>query len=284
MKFGVMMFPTDYSIDPVTLAREVEARGFESLFFPEHTHIPTSRRTPWPGGAELPKEYSHTYDPFVALAAAAVATERLRLGTGVCLVVEHDPITLAKAVASLDLLSGGRFIFGVGAGWNLEEMENHGTYPRRRWTLFRERILALKEIWTKDEAEFHGKMVDFDPIWSWPKPVQKPHPPIYVGGDGPHVLQRVVEYGDAWMPIPLRSEAPLSERVQELQRLAAAAGRGPIPVTVYGAIPRPEVISHYAEIGVERCVLWLAPAPREEAIPQLDRYAELIESIARAGA
>ncbi len=284
MKFGVIMFATDYAVDPVTLAREVEARGFDSLFFPEHTHIPASRRTPWPGGAELPREYSHILDPFVALAAAAVATEKLLLGTGVCLVVERDPITLAKEVASLDLLSGGRVIFGVGAGWNIEEMENHGTDPKRRWTLLRERVLALKEIWSKEEAEFHGKLVDFDPIWSWPKPLQKPHPPVYVGGDGPHALQRVVEYGDAWMPIPIRSQVPLSERMGRLQGLAAEAGRGPIPVTVYGTLPRPEVVNHYAEIGVDRCVFWLPAGTEGEVIPHLDRYAELAAGVARAGA
>ena len=280
MKFGVTMFPTDYAIGPAELARAVEERGFESLFFPEHTHIPTSRRTPWPGGAELPREYSHTLDPFVASTAAAVATERLRIGTGICLVIERDPITLAKEVASLDFISGGRFLFGIGGGWNLEEMENHGTDPDRRWKLLRERIQAMKAIWTEDEAEFHGRFVDFDPVWSWPKPVQKPHPPIVVGGSGPHTLQRVVEYGDGWMPILGRDQAPLSERIAELNRLAAEAGRGDIPVSVYGAPTRPEVIEHYAEIGVERCVFFLPPAPAAEVLPLLDRHAELAKSFA----
>ncbi|MFB3053621.1 MAG: LLM class F420-dependent oxidoreductase, partial [Dehalococcoidia bacterium] len=220
MKFGVTMFPTDYSISPAELAGAVEERGFESLFFPEHTHIPASRRTPWPGGADLPREYSHTLDPFVALSAAATATERLRIGTGICLVVERDPITLAQEVASLDFISGGRFLFGIGGGWTLEEMENHGADPARRWKLLRERVLAMKAIWAEDEAEFHGRFVNFDPIWSWPKPVQKPHPPILVGGSGPHTFQRVVEYGDAWMPIAGRDETPLSERIAELNRLA----------------------------------------------------------------
>ena len=189
MKFGVTMFPTDYAIGPAELAGAVEEHGFESLFFPEHTHIPTSRRTPWPGGAELPREYSRTLDPFVALSAAATATERLRIGTGICLVVERDPITLAQEVASLDFISGGRFLFGIGGGWNLEEMENHGTDPAQRWKLLRERVLAMKAIWAEDEAEFHGRFVNFDPIWSWPKPVQEPHPPILVGGSGPHTFQ-----------------------------------------------------------------------------------------------
>jgi probable F420-dependent oxidoreductase len=258
----------------------VEERGFESLFVPEHTHIPTSRRTPWPGGADLPREYSHTLDPFVALSAAAAVTERIRVGTGICLVIERDPITLAKEVASLDFISGGRFLLGIGGGWNLEEMENHGTDPDQRWKLLRERVQAMKAIWTGDEAEFHGRLVNFDPVWSWPKPAQKPHPPVIVGGDGPHTLRRVVEYGDGWMPIPGRGPTSLSDRIAELNRLAAEAGRGDIPVTVYGAPARPEVIGHYAEIGVERCVFFLPPAPAEDVLPLLDRYAELAESFA----
>ncbi len=280
MKFGIVMFPTDYSIGSAQLARAVEERGFESLFFPEHTHIPTSRRTPWPGGAELPRDYSHTLDPFVAAGAAAAVTTSLRIGTGVCLVIERDPITLAKEVASIDFLSGGRFLFGIGAGWNEEEMENHGTDPAQRWKLLRERVLAMKAIWTEDEAEFHGRFVNFDPIWSWPKPVQKPHPPIVVGGDGPHALQRVLEYGDEWMPIPGRGEIPLPERIAELNRFAREAGRGPIPVSIYGTLPQPDVIQGYAEAGVERCIFWLPSTPAEEALPFLDRWAELAKSFA----
>jgi probable F420-dependent oxidoreductase len=280
MKFGITMFPTEYSIGPAALARAVEERGLESLLFTEHTHIPTSRRTPWPSGDELPREYSHTLDPFVALSAAATATEHLLIGTGICLVIERDPITLAKEVASLDFISRGRFLFGIGGGWNQEEMENHGTNPARRWKLLRERILAMKAIWTQDESEFHGQFVNFDPIWSWPKPVQKPHPPILVGGDGPRTLQRVVEYGDGWMPIPGRGQTPLSERIAELNRLAAEAGRGRIPVSIWGAPSRPDVIQHYAELGVERCLFRLPSAPREEVLPLLDRYAELANSFA----
>jgi probable F420-dependent oxidoreductase len=280
MKFGVTMFPTEYSIGPAELARAVEERGFESLFFPEHTHIPTSRRTPWPGGAELPREYSRTLDPFVALTAAAAATEKLLIGTGVCLVIERDAITLAKEVASLDFVSGGRFLFGIGAGWNLEEMEDHGTNPAQRWKLMREQILAMKAIWSHDEAEFHGQFVNFDPIWSWPKPVQKPHPPILLGGDGPHALQRVVEYGDGWIPIPVVLQSPLSERIAELNRLAAEAGRARIPVSIWGTPSRPEVIQHYADLGAERCVFLLPPAPEEQVIPLLDRYAEAASGFA----
>ena len=231
MKFGTLMFPTEYSIDPVSLGKAVEERGFDSIFFPDHTHIPASRRTPWPGGTELPKEYYNCYDVFTALTAVAVTSPKLLVGTGVCLIMERDPIQTANEIASIDLLSGGRFIFGVGGGWNEEEMENHGTDPKRRFKVMRERIEAMKEIWTKDEAEYHGEFVNFDPIWSWPKPVQKPHPPIYVGGDGPNTLKRVVAYGDAWMPIPGRGEVPMSEKIKQLQQMAADAGRGPIPVT-----------------------------------------------------
>jgi len=284
MKFGITMFPTDYAIDPVTLGRAVEERGFDSLWFPEHTHIPASRRSPWPAGADLPKEYWHTHDPFVALGAVAAVTERLLLCTGICLVIERDPITLAKEVASLDLISGGRVILGVGGGWNLEEMENHGTDPDKRWRVMRERILAMKEIWTKDNPEYHGKHVEFDPIWSWPKPVQQPHPPIYVGGMGPHTLQRVIHYGDAWMPIPMPGDTSLGDRIQKLQQMAEAAGRRPIPVTTFGVMARPEIIAQLADIGIERCVLWLPPVPEAEAIPILDRHAELAHSLATAGA
>src|SRR4051794_6543777 len=184
LQFGLAMFPTDYAIDPVALGRLAEERGFESLWFPEHTHIPSERATPYPAGGDLPQEYWHTYDPFGALSAVAATTERLKVGTGICLIVERDPITTAKEVASLDLLSGGRFLFGIGAGWNREEMANHGTDPRTRFTLMRERVEAMKAIWTQDEAEYHGRLVDFDPIWSWPKPVQQPHPPVLVGGNG----------------------------------------------------------------------------------------------------
>ena len=284
MKYGVLMFPTDYAIPPADLARHVEAHGFESLWFPEHTHIPASRKTPWPGGAPLPQEYWHTIDLFVALGAAAAATTTLNLGSGICLVVERDPITLAKEVASIDFISNGRFLFGVGGGWNVEEMENHGTDYGTRWTLMKERIEAMKEIWTKDDAEYHGKFVNFDAVWSFPKPVQKPHPPVYVGGDGERTLQRVVKYGDAWMPIPGRSEKPLGEKMKDLNALAADAGRGPIPVTVYGALPRPEVINHFAEIGVDRCIFWLSPAQESEVLPQLERYQQIAREVATAGA
>src|SRR5436305_1302593 len=196
MKIGIAMFPTDYSITPSDLGQAVEERGFESLWFPEHTHIPTSRKSPWPGGPNLPDVYKQALDPFMALTAAAVATKRIKLATGICLVVERDPIHLAKHVASLDYLSGGRFIFGIGGGWNAEEMANHGTDFKKRWRVLRERVLAMKEIWTKEEAEFHGEFVNFDKIWCSPKPVQKPHPPIFMGGDGETTFDRVAEFCD----------------------------------------------------------------------------------------
>jgi len=284
MKFGVVIFPTDYSIDPVSIAKEVEARGFDSLWFPEHTHIPVSRRTPWPGGADLPQEYWHTYDPFIALTAAAMVTEKIRLGTGISLVMEHDPIVLAKTIASVDNISNGRFNFGVGGGWNEEEMENHGTDPKRRFKVLRERIEAMKAIWANDEAEYHGEFVDFDPIWSWPKPVQKPNPPVYVGGNGEHTLKRVIKYGDAWMPIAMRGGKPLSEAIPELQQMAQEAGRGRIPVGAYGVQPREEIISHYMEIGVDEGIFWLPSAGPDVVLPMLDNYATLSESAAKAGA
>jgi probable F420-dependent oxidoreductase len=269
------MFATDYAVDVPTLARACEERGFESLFVPEHTHIPASRRTPWPGGAELPKEYSHTLDPFVALAAAAAVTDRLLLGTGVCLVIEHDPITLAKEVASVDHLSNGRLLFGVGGGWNREEMANHGTDPRERWDILRERVEAMKAIWTDDNAEYHGKHVDFDPIWSWPKPVQKPHPPVLIGGSGPTTFDRVLSYGDEWMPINGRG-APLEDQIVELNRRAAEHGRGPVPVSVFAAPPRAAALESLAAAGATRAIFFLPPAGRDVVLPQLDEYAALL--------
>jgi probable F420-dependent oxidoreductase len=278
MRYGVNMFPTRYSVGPAELARAVEERGFESLFVPEHTHIPTSRRSPWPGGPDLPDHYRETLDPFLALTAAAAVTERILLGTGICLVVERDPIITAKEVATLDLISGGRFLFGIGGGWNREEMENHGTDPKRRFAVMRERVLAMKEIWTNDEAEFHGTHVDFDPLWQWPKPVQRPHPPILVAGNGPGTLARVVEYGDGWIPIPGRGTVPLGEGTAQLRELCAEHGRDPVPVTVFGARPEAEVLDHYAAAGVDRVLFSLPSAEAAEAFKLLDTYANLAET------
>ena len=276
MKFGIQMFPTDYAIPAHELAKAAEDHGFESIFLPEHTHIPTSRESAWPGGGELPQEYSHTLDPFVALGAAAAATSTIKLGTGICLVVERDPITLAKEVASIDHLSNGRFLFGIGGGWNLEEMENHGTNPKRRWKLLRERILAMKEIWTQDEAEYHGEFVNFDPIWSWPKPVQKPHPPILIGGDGPRTLDRVAEYGDGWIPIGGRL-SDLEEKVQRAKQMAKDAGKPEPSISIFGSPAREEAIEGYQQAGVDRLIFGLPPAPADTVLPSLERRAELIK-------
>src|SRR5881227_2585695 len=238
MDFGVVMFSTAYAIAPDELARALEERRFESLWIPEHTHIPASRRSPWPGGPNLPQEYWSSYDPFLALQAAAAATRRLKLGTGICLVVERDPITTAKEVATLDRLSNGRFLFGIGGGWNAEEMENHGTPFKARWKILRERVLAMKTIWTQKEPEFHGEFVRFDKIWADPKPVQQPHPPIIMGGDGPTTFDRVAEYGDGWMPI-LRPHTNPVARIPELHARLKEAGRDPssAPVGIFFAPP-----------------------------------------------
>lgn len=280
MELGHTMFPTDYAVGPVELGQAVEARGFESLFFPEHTHIPVDRQSPWPGGGDLPDEYRHTLDPFVALTAVAATTERLRLGTGICLVVQRDPIVTAKEVASLDLLSGGRFLFGVGLGWNREEMANHGTDPRTRATLLVERVAAMKAIWTQDEAGYHGRFVDFDPIWSWPKPVQRPHPPVLVGGSGPTVFDRVLAVGDGWMPLRVGDLDRFARQMAELAERARDAGRDPVPVTVFGASRRPEDLERLAQLGVTRALLSLPPAGRDEVLARLDRDAELLSRVA----
>ncbi len=279
MKFGLSMFPTDYAIPVTELAKAAEDLGFESLLFPEHTHIPVGRRTPYPGGGELPREYSHTLDPFVACGAAAAVTKNLKVGTGVCLVMERDPIVLAKEVASVDHLSDGRFLFGIGGGWNEDEMEDHGTKPSLRWKILRERVAAMKELWTKDEGEYHGQFVDFGPSWSWPKPVQKPYPPIIVGGAGPRTLERVVEYGDEWMPIAGRTGEVLAGKVAELQVMAKAAGRGSIPVSIFGAGPNAEAVEQFAAIGVHRVLFGLRPAGTQDVLGQVRRYAELVKKL-----
>ena len=277
MHLGIAMFPTEYAISPDELASEVEHRGFESIWFPEHTHIPASRRTPWPGGGDLPREYWHTYDPFIALTAAASPTTRLRLGTGICLVIERDPIITAKEVATLDKLSNGRVIFGIGGGWNAEEMENHGTDYKRRWRVLRERTLAMKEIWTKDEAEFHGEFVNFDPIWSFPKPAQKPHPPILMGGDGPTTFERVIEFCDGWMPIGLRL-VNAEEKIAALRRRAEEADRDPssISITIFAANAERKALDDLERAGVERAIFYVPPAGRDKVLPVLDRYVQMM--------
>jgi len=276
MHYGVVMFATHYAIRPDELARAVEARGFESLWVPEHTHIPASRRSPWPGGPDLPKEYWHSYDPFVALTMAAAVTTKIKLGTGICLVVERDPITTAKEIASLDHLSGGRFIFGIGGGWNAEEMEHHGTAFKTRWRVLRERVLAMKEIWAKEEAEFHGQFVNFDKIWSHPKPAQKPHPPILMGGDGPTTFDRVLEFCDGWMPIAVRTGPALIDKIAVLQNRAKAAGRKPIPVTAFMVKPDRAALDPLEAAGVERAIFGVPSEGSDQVLPMLDAYAKLI--------
>jgi probable F420-dependent oxidoreductase len=262
------------------LACAAEERGFESLWVAEHSHIPVSRKTPFPGGGELPKMYYDTYDPFVALAAAASVTSRIRLGTGVCLVIQRDPIHTAKEVASLDRLSQGRFLFGVGNGWNLEEMANHGTRePERRGTLLRERIEAMQRIWTQDQAEYHGAYVDFDPIFAWPKPVQKPHPPIHVGGAWPHAAKRAVKFGQGWIPVGDAEGA--MRKLPEFRELAAKAGRDPasLEVSVYYCAPDPKLLERMRDAGIARAVFGVPSEGDEKVLPLLDRYREVAAQV-----
>jgi probable F420-dependent oxidoreductase len=271
MRFGVTTFLTDEGIRPTPLARALEERGFGSLLVHDHSHVPVARETPFPGDGELPRVYYRALDPFVALAAAATVTDNLLLGTGVALLVQRDVIHTAKQVASLDLISAGRMIFGVGTGWNREEMRNHGTDPRTRGRLLNEQLAAIKEIWAEDEAEFHGEYVDFDPIFCWPKPVQRPHPPIYIGGDGHAALARVAAHGDGWMPHSVRNPA----RVGLLfERLAEAAGTA--PAIVAGAAPDPELLAAYAKAGADHVTLSLPTQPEAETLRTLDAFAALV--------
>jgi probable F420-dependent oxidoreductase len=276
LQFGVTLFPTDTSISTKELARAAEERGFESVWFPEHSHIPASRETPFPGGGELPKMYYDVMEPFIALAAAAAVTSRIRLGTGVCLVVQRDPIQTAKDVATLDRVSDGRFLFGIGGGWNREEMRNHGTDPDTRFALMRERVLAMKEIWTRSKASYQGRFVRFEPIMTWPKPVQKPHPPVHVGGGWPHAARRAIAYGDGWMPI--HGFGNLAGKLPEFRKRAQDAGRDPatLELTIFGLGPQPETIDLYREAGAQRVIFGLPPAPRDEVLPLLDRYQALM--------
>jgi probable F420-dependent oxidoreductase len=279
MQYGVTIFPTDYSMPMAELGPAVEERGFESLWVAEHSHIPVCRTTPWPGGADLPKMYYDTLDPFVALTAAAVTTTRLKLATGICLVVQRDPIHTAKEVASLDLVSGGRLLFGVGGGWNVEEMGNHGTDSSGRFGLLRERIEAMKAIWAAPEAEYHGKHVDFDPIHMWPKPVQKPHPPIHVGGAFPGGARRALRYGNGWIPIAGRDD--LEQQLAEFPALAAEEGRDPesLEISTYGVAGKDQVVERYAAAGVDRVVFGLPPAGADKLLPYLDELAAVTQRV-----
>jgi probable F420-dependent oxidoreductase len=274
MDIGVATFAGFYGLGPQELGRAVEERGFESLFWAEHTHIPVGSTR---ANGESTRGYAETHDPFVALSAVAAVTAKLRVGTAVCLVTERDPIVTAKAVASIDQVSGGRFLFGVGAGWNRRELANHGTDPRTRMALLAERVEAMRRIWTVEEAEYHGRYVDFDPVWSWPKPVQRPHPPVLVGGNGPGTEDRVLAFGDGWLPQcgPLASVEELAQRVTSLRRRADEVGRRRVPVTLFGAAPR--LLGEFAAAGVDRCLLTLGPGNTGELLSTLDGWAKLAE-------
>jgi probable F420-dependent oxidoreductase len=278
MEFGASIFFTDYSIAPAELAMALEERGFDSLWAAEHSHIPTSRRTPLPGGGELARRYYDVMDPFVTLTAAAGATRRLKLGTGVCLVIQRDTIQTAKLVASIDQVSGGRFLFGIGGGWNAEEMEDHGTVYATRFKKMREQVEAMKAIWTQEKPEYHGDIVDFPPMQTWPKPVQQPHPPVIVGGAFPWAARRAIRYGDGWIPLAggARYGDPL-DYLPRFHRMAEEAGRDPqsLAVTVGGAPEDPDVLKRYRDLGVARVNFPVPPAKRDEILPVLDRLADL---------
>src|SRR3954469_3147945 len=286
MKLVIAIFPADYAIRPDELARAVEERGFESLFFTDHTHIPATPATRTlmehaHGGVQ--PHFTHNHDPFVALSYAAAATTTLRLGTGVCLVPQREPIATAKGIGSLDVLSNGRVLFGVGVGWIPEEIANHGIEPPTRWAVMEERVRAMREIWTQDEAEFHGRHVAFDPIWSWPKPAQRPPPPILVGGAGKGVIRRVLAYGDEWMPHAGMPVEELGARIGELHDAAPAAGRdADIPVTLQGAEPHPRALNELRDVGVTRATLYAPSAGAEEVLRFLDSAAPLLDAVGAA--
>jgi probable F420-dependent oxidoreductase len=284
VKIGALIFPTDRGIQPAELARELEARGYDALWAPEHSHIPVSRRTPW-GGREgappLPEEYWRTHDQFLALATAAAVTTTLKIGTGITLVAQRDPLWLAKEVATIDHLSGGRFLLGIGYGWNHEEMEAHGIDPSRRRARVREIMLACRELWTQDEASFHGEFVSFEPAWAWPKPVQKPHPPIVFGAAAsPTTLRHLIEFGDAWMPIEGRW--PIADSWQKVLRAAEDAGRDPATLSlgIYGARPSIEHLEGLKEAGASFVALGLPSLDRDRALETLDKYQPIVEHFA----
>jgi probable F420-dependent oxidoreductase len=280
MEFGAAIFFTDYAMGPVELGRALEERGFESLWAPEHSHIPLSRQSPFPQGGNLPKQYYDVMDPFVTLAAAAAATTRLKVGTGICLVVQRDPIQTAKQVASLDQISGGRFLFGIGAGWNAEEMADHGTVFASRFKLMRERVEAMKATWTQSKPEYHGEFVSFPPMMTWPKPVQKPHPPVIVGGAYPYGARRAIAYGDGWVPHARRpAYGEVLNLLPDFKKMATEAGRDPatIPITIFGVAEDPDLIKRYRDAGVARLVFNLPSAQADEVLSLLDRCARLMQ-------
>jgi probable F420-dependent oxidoreductase len=281
MKLGITMFATDRSIGVIDLARSAEARGFDSLYIPEHTHIPTSRKTPPPTGDEvLAEEYKRTLDPFVALSAAAAVTTKIRLGTGICLVAQRDPIVTAKEVATLDVISGGRFVFGIGFGWNRDEMESHGVDFRARRELTREKMLAMQELWTEEKASFRGELVQLEESWAWPKPLQKPRPPILLGGaPGPKLFAHIAEYADGWIPI---GGAGVAKALPDLRRAVEDAGRDPATVRIvpFGTMPNAEKLDYYASLGIDEVVLRIPSAPADAVQPVLDDCAKLIGAMA----
>src|SRR6266581_731637 len=283
MEFGAAIFFTDYSMAPVELAVALEERGFESLWTPEHSHIPLSRQSPFPQGGDLPKKYYDVMDPFVTLSAAAGATSRLKVGTGICLVVQRDPIQTAKQVATLDQISGGRFLFGIGAGWNAEEMADHGTDFKSRFKVMQERVEAMKAIWTKSKPDYKGEFVNFPPMMIWPKPVQKPHPPVIVGGAFPHGARRAIAFGDGWVPHARRpAYGDVLGLLPSFRKMAMAAGRDPagIPVTVFGVAEETDAIKRCRDAGVARVLFNLPAAKADEVLPVLDRCAALIRGAA----
>jgi probable F420-dependent oxidoreductase len=282
MQIGAAMFFTDYSMSSVALAQALEARGFESVWAPEHSHIPLTRKTPFAGGGELPKQYYDVMDPFVTLAAAAAATKTIKLGTGVCLVIQRDTIQTAKLVASIDQVSGGRFLFGIGGGWNQDEMEDHGTVYASRFKKMREQIEAMKAIWSETKPEYHGEIIDFPAMMTWPKPAQKPYPPVIVGGMFPHAARRALRYADGWIPHSRRPHyEDVTDFLPQFRQMAAEAGRGAaeVPVTVWGVQPDYDRLRRYEEQGVSRGVVQLAPEAADKTLPMLDRWAELIRRL-----
>ena len=282
MQFGAAMFFTDYSMTPAELGPALEERGFESLWVPEHSHIPVVRTTEFPGGGKLPRPYFDIMDPFIVLTVAAASTRTLKVGTGVCLVNQRDPIQTAKLVASIDQVSNGRFLFGVGNGWAKEEMEDHGTVFATRHTLSRERIEAMKLIWTEEKPEYHGEFVNFPPMRTWPKPVQQPHPPVIVGGAFPYGARRAVRYGDGWIPTAARSgSGDIGDILRQFREMAAEAGRDPesLPVTLFRVTEDAELLRRYRDMGVARAVISVPAAKPDEILPLLDRWAKLMRQI-----
>lgn len=279
-RVGVFLFATDYSISPSEAAVAIEARDLESIFIPEHTHIPTSRKTPYPGGGDLPKEYAHIPDPFVELAAAAALTERIKLGTGICLIPEHDPIVLGKTIATLDRVSEGRFILGIGAGWNQEELEDHGGDFKRRWAVTREYILAMQTMWSEQEPSYRGEFVDYEPMWHFPKPARDGGPPVLLGANSKWTYERVVDYCDGWVPIQRGANVtPIAQGLEEIRAHAEKAGRdfGELDLSCFVLEPTEDTCRALLDLGFSRLLCWLGPD--EDAMARIDEYGRLSENL-----